>query len=246
MVITHSDKHRWEKPVLADPLEHFGKKSQAKLRSTLNKINATDIRTEIVPLTEEFFEWFTPRYIEAIGDKDNPKVHDVYGTTLGKETKKEYFSMALYEGDDILGGAIFSVYEKRFSVAYRIYDYAWRRAKLPAAPSLYTEYVINKHAYETGMSIFSHGKDRNPYGLNANIGLAGFKLQVGCKPYTPNEFEVCTLDTSTLSSDALVLELPSEGTLITRAYLIITKENEAKYEQLLKYPDLLPIEVMYR
>jgi hypothetical protein len=108
--------------------------------------------------------------------------------------------------------------------------------------------MVAVFAFDQGKTIISHGKDRNPYGLNSAIGMAGFKLSVGCRPsnVTDGTYEIHTLDTDKLTEDCLILEQPKEGTDITKAYLVTSRENGHKHLQVTKYPEQLSVEVLYR
>lgn len=250
MRVTYASHHRWTKPVVADPVALFGKNAQANMRSALKKIDTDAVRTEIRELDEAFLDWFVPLYAGHIGRKVNPKIFDIREETLGKKEhwgEKKYYSLTLTERGERLGGTIFSVVDTYFAVAYRAYADRWRHGKLRANPSLYAEYVACTHAYGLGMETISHGRDRNPYGPNANIGLAIFKLSVGCEPRKSGKYEMHALETDALTEDALILEYPGDGTdLITRAHLVTLRENEPYYAQATKYPERLAVTIHYR
>lgn len=247
MHIEYATAHKWTKPVAEDPLVHFGKNSRARMRATLKRIPDTTIRTEIRELDEAFLDWFLPLYHTRIGEKKNPVVFDIYGRTLGKPGRTyPYYALSLFEDDAPLGGTIFSMRDDRLSIAYRTYAHTWRNIQLQANPSLFTEYVIAKHAFSEGKKTIVHGKDRNPYGLNSDIGLGAFKLSVGCSPELSKVYERRALDTEALSKDAFILEYPATGTCITNAHLIISRANEEKYAQVTKYPERLAVTVAYR
>ncbi|HEU4677761.1 MAG TPA: hypothetical protein VFS75_03545 [Candidatus Paceibacterota bacterium] len=248
MKIKYASAHRWLKPVPNDALASFGKNSRARLRSALPKIAALPVRNEIAKLDEAFLERFLPRYEARIGEKRHPVVFDVRAKTLGSAKADRYYAMSLYEGDRFLGGTIFAIRKDRLAVAYRTYENAWHGARLQANPSLYVEYCLNIHAKEIGVAYIVHGKDRNPYGVNSNIGLAAFKLAAGCHAEIPRKFEIGELDTETCAEDALVLEYPGDEPRapIRRAYLVTTAETEAAWTQVVKYPHLLSVATIYR
>lgn len=248
MIIEHSNFHRWEKKTFPDPLDYFGKNNRSRIRSTLNRIDEYDISYEIKPLDNDFFVWFKPLYEHTITQKQNAKVHDIVNTTLYRtENPRQYYTLALYENGQPTGGTIFSFFNNSLSIAYRVYENEWREAKLPANPSFYTEYLICKHAHEQKVPKISHGKDRNPYGLNANIGLATYKLTVGCHPLLPEAYELIQTDTTAIQTDALIMQLPEKSTEnIRHALLVTSRETEHKYSQLFKYPDKLQVSIEYR
>lgn len=248
MKIRYASAHKWWKPVTADPLELFGKNMREKIRSTCRKIDTFDIRAETKELDEEFLSWFIPLYETRIKEKENPVVFDIRKKTLDREEKNySYYSMALYENGEPIGGTIFSARNERFSVAYRTYAHNWKYAALPANPSQYTEYLISKLASEMGKQTIIHGKDRNPYGIHSSIGLAAFKLSAGCRPRKSKVFEIKAIDTETISRDAFILEYPGDSTDdITHAYLVTSRETEAKWSHVGKYPERLSVDVIYR
>jgi hypothetical protein len=53
-------------------------------------------------------------------------------------------------------------------------------------------------------------------------------------------------DTDTLSTDALIMQLPESGEAITSGVLVTSRETESKYQQLYAYAHLLRIETVYR
>ena len=247
MNITYASEHKWLKSIGEEPLSTFGKNNRARLRSALKNIEETGIRHEIAELTQDTLDWFTPLYNEKISAKDNPKLFDIHATTIGKESKFTYYSLALFEDDTPIGATIFSERNKILSIAYRIFPSQWDKYYLQANPSLYTEYIINKHGADNGFTKLSHGRDRNPYGLNSHIGLAMFKLSVGCSAYLPTtEYQTQTLDTEELTEDVLIFEHPESDRKITKGVLVTTEENLPKYAQITKYPDQIDIETILR
>lgn len=250
MILTYPPHHRWLKATVKEPELLYGPKNSKRIRSTLLRIQDFAITHDIRPLDQDFLAWFVPMYEATIGGKKNAVVHDIYNSTLGnKESLSEYWCLSLYENGQPIGGTIIGIRSDRIMIVYRVYNQKWSSGSLQANPSLYTEYLVSSYAYNLGKSFVSHGKDRNPYGLNANIGLATFKLSVGCKAYiaTDNDdYAPLTLDTDSLDTDALILHHPENGEEITKATLVTTKAALEKYGQLLHYPNLLKVEVIYR
>ncbi len=247
MKIPYIPEHAWYKPVVEDPLSLMGKSSQAQLRSTLRHDDLSRITYSIEPLSDDILQWFTPLYTQEISNRANPKVSDIYGTTLGKESPYTYYALLLYENRQRIGATIFSERKTMLSIAYRIYPHKWSSVTLQANPSLYTEYLINTYAYERGLPKLSHGRDRNPYGVNSYIGLAAFKLSIGCTALIPaSAQEILTFDTDAATCDTLILQCPPEGRQVKQAYLICTEDTKEKYTQATKYPHLLPVETIIR
>ncbi len=250
MIIRYASAHRWLKRLDDDAFNAFGGNDKARLRSSISKIESSGITFKIEPLNDSFLEWFVPMYEKRILEKDNPTVFDIRDKTLGNPKKKDkYFSLALYENRLPCGGVIFSEKDEYVSVAYRTLENKWDKAILQARPSLYTEYLIDTYAINANKKYIIHGKDRNPYGINSSIGLANFKLSVGCKPQLPKKYAIEMIDTDELSKDALILECPeviSDNADIKKAYLVVDEAGYEKWQSLLKYSDRLAIEVIKR
>ncbi len=246
MVITYANKQRWYKELRENPLDGFGGNAQSKIKSTLKKIHFYGIEAKIRPLTRELLNEFLPIYEKEIMRKNNPRIFNVEDKTLGKASSGyPYFYLSLTENDHVLGGTIFSEKPDTLSVSYRAYGANWRHATLQAKPALYAEYVLAKKALSLGKARISHGRDRNPYGLNANIGLAAFKLSIGCRPYVPEDFELNVIDTDTIKTDALILQYPDNGeNRISKAFLVTAAETEQKWLQVTKYPEALRVEII--
>ena len=250
MEITYASAHRWRKDVVETPLNFFGKSEQIKLKGVLEKLQENKVRFQIEPLDEYFFDWWLTLYNERVRSKDNPQIFNVKEKTLGNADKtKQYFSLTLLEAGEKLGGVIFSLKESTLFFAYRTFKYDWKEARLRASPSLLAEYLLALHAKEAGMKNISHGKDKNPYGLNSGIGLASFKLSVGCFPQLVDIYEVKTLDTDQLTVDTFVLECPKELSAnadITKAFLVADDAGIEKWRSLQKYPERLKVEIINR
>lgn len=248
MQVTYPSHHRWQRDVSVDPFLHFSPRTSGKIRTALELLESAHVSYTIEPLSMTFLDSFIPLYTLQIGSKENAIVHDVYGNTLGKKDAPfPYYCLSLFEQGTFIGGTIFSLRPEQISFAYRTFNPTWKQAALKITPAYIGEYATADFASKQGLKGISHGKDRNPYGLNAAIGLATFKLSIGCQPCVPEDSEIHTLETNTLTQDALILELPPLGEhKIKKAYLVTQREHEHKYLQVTKYPDLLQVEVLYR
>ncbi len=243
MVIIHASHHSWFKSMLADSLLHYGKSDQKRLAKALTQAPLHSVKAVFGKADDAFFEWFIPRYNETITQKNNPLVFDVRGTTVDKpESKSVYKTLTLWQGDTIVGGCIFSCWEERYSIAYRIYNRSWPQSELSAHPALYGEYLMDEYTRTHHKATLTHGLDRNPYGINSAIGLAMFKLSVGCSAkLRHNHLERFEIDTDTLTTDALILHYPTIGELITEATLVCSEATLPKYSQLFTYTDRIKI-----
>lgn len=248
MKITYAKFHRWYKPVLADPAELFGKKVQKRLISSLPKIETGNIEVIIEKLTDEYIQWFTPLYQKMLQTKDQAVIHDVYNSTLGNtESKSVYWGLTLLENGKKIGGTIFGVQDDKVLTVFKTYEYSWETHIIQVGPTILAEYYLCKHAYALGKLLISHGKDRNPYGINAAIGLATFKLSMG---YRANilvgreDYQCNSISTETITEDTLILHYPKEGKEIVSATLLTKSETQDKYAQLLSYSELLDIDTI--
>ncbi len=171
----------------------------------------------------------------------------VYATVYKKDTPYSYYALILKEDGIPIGATIFSERKHTLSIAYRIYPNSWTMGSMQANPSLYTEYLINMYAAERGFTMISHGRDRNPYGPNSYVGLAGFKLSIGCAAYIPlKSIPVEEFDTDNAQCDTFIFEYPQEGRRITKGYLICSEEMCERYMQNTKYPHLIEVETIFR
>ena len=252
MEILHTDKNTWRKSALERPEVLYSKKNNKRIRSTLAKLDEFHITYEFNPLTEEFLEWFSPLYNNLIGKKKNAVLHDLYAKTLNDPNNKyEHWSLTVLQGNTSVGGAIIFTDETKLMFAYRAFNPKWPEGTLQASPSLLAEFIASTKAYQLNKKQVSHGKDRNLYGQNSDIGQLVYKLSVGYSPRLPIQkndeaLVIHKLDTSSITQDTVVLHYPKTGELITEATLITSRENEDNYNQLLHYPNLLKVDVVFR
>ncbi len=248
MQIIYASHHSWYKYSLENSLDHYGKSDQKKLNRAIVEAPLHGVRAVFAKADESFFEWFIPLYNETISQRNNPLLFDVRGTTIDKPDKKAvYKTLTLWQGDIIVGGCIFSCWEERYSIAYRIYDRNWPHHQLAANPALYGEYVMDEYTRQHKKMTLTHGLDRNPYGINSSIGLAIFKLSVGCSAkLRQSNLEKFTLDTDTLTTDTFILQYPESGEKITEATLVCLEENLSKYSQLFSYSDRITVTTLFR
>lgn len=249
-LISYPSKITWLEIVTEHADSELRKNHRARMRSLLSKLSSTTITHTVSPLTEAALDWFLPLYNSKIGQKENPNIYNIFETTIGKKNPPNYFILTLFERNIPIGGTIFSERKDKLSIAYRIYPNDWTAQTVPlqANPALYSEYLINAHAWSHGYHLISHGRDRNPYGLNANIGLALFKLSIGCTPHVPaSSYEVLSLDLDYVFQDIFVMEMPPDNNQrVERATLYASKETVDKYMPLTKYPDKVQVKVIER
>jgi hypothetical protein len=238
--------HTWVRRVSHDPFAPFGKHACAKLRSVFESHETPIFEVRIAPLTESFLDTFIPFYEAHIREKTHPHIFPIRENVLHSR-KTHHFSLSLTEGENFVGGTIFSCTERTLSIAYRAYTDTWDHTNIHASPALVAEYLLNVYAHEHAHITIIHGKDRNPYGTHSSIGVAIFKLSVGFYPFHIQKEEAVVLDTDTLTEDALILLPPKEPChRITNALLFTTPKTEHEWVQVTKYPHQLQVEVRYR
>ncbi|OGG65823.1 hypothetical protein A3I99_00045 [Candidatus Kaiserbacteria bacterium RIFCSPLOWO2_02_FULL_45_11b] len=242
----YANKHRWVKRIHPDILPDFGKSGIKKISQLLAKLGDTNISYKFSPLDEDFFTWFTPQYEKQVGSKKNFSGHNVIAKTLHRENKIfPYFSLTVFESDTPVGGVIFTLRKNRLSIAFRVFKPSWdKNPTVRCSPALLAEYLLARHALDNNLEYLAHGVDKNPYGLNASIGLAIFKLSVGCRPEIYFNHEIKDFNTAEYSTDTLVFEYKTGSKVIEEATLMTTLENLPKYEQLMKYEHLLKIKTV--
>ncbi len=252
MDIHYAAKQIWRKPTAINPEIFYSKKNTKRIRSTLSRLAEYQVSYTFVPLSEEFLHWFSPLYIELIGQKRNATLHNLHEKTLGNPTPPlEYMALTVTMGDTVLGGAIVSINGDRLMIAYRAFLPKWPTGSLQASPSLYADYVIAKIAHTLGKQQISHGKDRNLFGINSDIGQLIYKLSVGYRPQLPaqssNEpHEVLTINTDEITENTVILHYPEVGELITNATLVTKRQDEELYSQLFHYSEQLAVTILYR
>lgn len=248
MVIIHASHHSWFKNISDDCLKNYGKSDMKKLIRTINEAPQSGVKVVFGKADHTFFEWFMPKHKEAISKKFNPLLLDVRGTTIEKPGKKSiYKTLTLWQKDKIVGGCIFSCWQERYSIAYRIYDRNWPHHTLAASPALYGEYLLDEYTRSRKKNTLTHGLDRNPYGINSSIGLAIFKLSVGCNAkLRHNHLEKIELDTDQITTDTLVLHYPKHDEIIKEATLICAKQNLERYTQLFIYEDRIKVNTLLK
>lgn len=244
MSIDYTKSHYWLKSFTLDTLEPYSKSNREKLKSTIKRYSEYEIEYEVVPMTEEILTWFTPLYNEIISSKSNPVLHDIKSNTMSG--KRPYFALIMKQSGVNIGATLFSVKDWYVSIAYRVYPNNWNNEiKLRSNPSLLSDYFLSEYTKSLDIKCISHGLDRNPYGINSHIGLASFKLSIGCRAFIPSiEAEIFSFDENNITTDTLILHRPSEKIRISEATLYVIEENIDKYSHVTKYPDLLKVNIV--
>ena len=210
-------------------------KKQKELANFLTKINAHHITYEYIEPDDEFYSWFHDAYREMLSNKGNPLEFDVAAYELtDKGVPAPKRALVLYEGATRVGATIFFNFEKSLNIAFKTYVGRWpEQRSLRISPSLYSEYLLRERAQQEHREFVSLGIDRNPYGPNADIGLATFKFSAGYRPRATKKSELTTLDPTTITSDTLVFHTDTdEHQFLTKATLFAHEPD--RYEMLIK------------
>lgn len=242
MLVSHTTKQRWIKSISPSIFPDFGKNNSKKIQLLLATVGTSVITHSCELLTPDHIEWFEKKYNTILATKHNPRPFDVYATTLGKEKILfPYYILTIFENALPIGGTIFVLRPDRLSMVYRTYPSDWIQTNYKCSPALYAEFLATEYALAQNKPRLVHGIDFNPYGVHSHVGVAIFKLSVGCHAQIKSIYEKMETDLNTLPYNSLLLAYPTNGSRITEAFLIGDEETAHKYEQLFKYPDQLHV-----
>lgn len=244
MILMIPDKVSWKKDITSDSLSHYNKNIAKRILKTHTNRERDGINFVIQPVTQALLDWFVPVYTAKISQKNSPLVIDLYSKTLDK-AKKSFFILIISENDSRVGGVIFSETDTDVNIAYKIFEDGWMTSKLPASPSLYADYLLTEHGYQTNKKFISHGKDRNGYGKTSSIGLATFKISLGYKPYLPKKFILVELDTNTIECDSLYFVSQNESSEL-QGNLFTTATTKETWSRLDSYQESVSINWIIR
>lgn len=240
MLITYPHHIRWKLflDTHIDPYDFFIGSMKKRVKKTVEKLqqqNVYEFRHEIV--TKEYIERFLPIYQELISSKENPLVFDIASSiVLSDDAKYKYESVSLYQNDIFVGGVIYSNREDSFFVGYkafpRTFDFSAQ-----STPTKVAEYYLIQKAQQEKKEYMSHGKDRNRYGLYSSIGLAQFKMSIGCLPYVEEKTEIYKNVSfeSSVNTDVLVFLGDTINERITQAILFSSQDETTAKKA---YPEL--------
>lgn len=137
---------------------------------------------------------FTPTYKRLIMSRDDYRL-DPEQTILKlekMESDKAYklFWVQTESGED-LGGIVVKLALPIALIAYRAFDHELAEASGYEALDLYVEYRLRGELERGGVVELSHGNDRHPL---VQLGLSGFKLRVGARPFVSEKGEEVEID----------------------------------------------------
>lgn len=246
-IINYPAQVIWHKNITSKlPIDNFSPRHRKRLSASLKKIADLPISHQLNEVDDAFIDWFQDFYSKTINTKTNPNLGNIRETIEKYSGKSLCFGLKLYENNTVIGGAIYIHKKNRITTAFKVFLPQWEAATLPISPSLYAEYVLYSHAITHNYTTISHGQDRNPYGLNSDIGLCSFKLSLGYVPRVSSNNVTEQINTAQIKSTCLILNLPKQSELIiTEADLYIKEEEMKSAQMLLNYEETLTVRVHF-
>src|SRR3989339_475674 len=224
---------------IKDPYIFFGKKPKKRIKRSLEKINAqAEYKFKIVDVDNSFLEKFTPLYKNNINEKFTPIIYDVVDNILeNQKNGRQYKAISVFKKDEFVGGLIFSIRKNSLSAAYKVFPKELDNFKLPISPTHIAEYLFINYAINCGKEFISHGRDLNAFGFKYNIGLAIFKLSLGCIPFVSisDNNEILTLSQFPDNKDILLFIGKDIDSQINQM-ILLSKQSEDNLRE--KYKEL--------
>lgn len=221
-----------------------------RIKKTAQKLSDASLgyRFLIEDVTSSYLDQFMPLYDSFMAQKEGGTVFDVRNKiAFGQAAGKTYEAISLYENETLLGGLLYSLNDTYLGVAYRVFPHQLK-LKLPISCSYVAEQKLIERARELHKETIVHGRDRNKYGVNSSIGLAEYKIRIGCVPYISaspeNEFHLLadlkpTKDTLVFLGNRAGEEI-KDGVLFS---IFSREELQKKYGSLLKQTTI-PITIL--
>lgn len=208
-----------------------------RLQKALAALTSAGYRWEFEAISDEYLDRFVPLYEQHIGAKENGMIFDVrQKIQTGRAKGKRHESISLWKGNEFIGGQIYSIKDDALSVAYRIFPHQLA-IKLPISCSYIAERYLITRALALQKTRILHGKDHNAFGPHSAIGLAEYKLNIGCVPHisaaASNHF--CAVPELPVDQDVLIFWGTRPKQPITQATLFTSASDEltrAKYVNL--------------
>lgn len=223
---------------ISHPDGFFSAKTVGRIHRAFDQLAASPYRLVYDVVDDAYLDVFTPIYEAHIGSKKNGHIFTVKENVLSGMAKgSAYGAISLYESDTLIGGFIFSIHPKALSSAYRAFPHSLP-IKLAITISHLAEHMFFAKAIELGKTHIRHGKDRNAYGLHSNIGLAEYKMRLGCKPYISKapDNEILPFPVDCKGEDALFFLGSESGQRMNEAILVSDLSSD---DLRVKYPVLM-------
>lgn len=132
------------------------------------------------PLADELFsEWIT-LYKNHLGKKDRANIA-IDETWLSRKVEKgkKTAGLFLYHNDQLIGGNVMTLEEKKLSVGFgtaeKVTGLDWNLGAL-------LDFLTIQYGMEKGYEVVSFGQDTNLYGQHLLAGLFSYKARLGLTP----------------------------------------------------------------
>lgn len=229
--------------------DYFSSKTKKRIKKSFPLLSEAGYVFKKVQVDRAFLEIFLPLYEKLISQKERGTVFDVKKVVQeGWEKGRDYGAFALYNKKEELQGALlYSIREESLSSAYRVFPNDFI-VPLPIGLGYVCEFLFFEEAIAQEKSFISHGRDRNGYGRHSNIGLAEYKLRIGCLPFvsTSPQNELLTLDTFSGNDELYFLgQEPDEQ--MKQAFLLSAHSEislRQMYPMLFEYQSVIGLEII--
>lgn len=153
------------------------------------------------------------------------------------ENPSKYKLLSICGNDnELYGTALFSITENKLSMAFKAYrrDIPISALKHKASLDYWGEKLIREYGISSGLSIFSYGRDSQPYIGLGRIGLALYKLKAGTRPKVPalnnpgKPVETKTIDASflfSLNEPVILFNNPADDDFYQDCFLYYPKNS---------------------
>lgn len=184
---------------------------------------------------------FIPLYQTEIMSRENFTLEKetIIASILQRVTENpsKYKLLSIYSNEDELyGAALFSITGNKLGMAFKAYrrDINISALKHKASLDYWGEKLIREYGVSSGLSIFSYGRDSQPYIGLSRIGLALYKLKAGTRPKVPDltdpkkPVETKTIDVSflfSLNEPVVFFNNPAANDLYQDCFLYYPKNS---------------------
>jgi hypothetical protein len=226
--ITYPEYIYWKKDLrtITNIDQIFSKTTFKKILSTLKKVELLGYSLSTTDLDQATLVEFNALYVNHITQKINPVVYDIVPELTDLSLVCPIKIIQLRKNGVLLGGLLFLIKKNSVSSCYKFFP-ANLAQKLPISITYLAEYYFFQYAIQIKVPMLLHGMDKNCYGVNSQIGLARFKLQLGlqpmvCKRSLQNPFTSFDWDGS---REVLIFEGGEKVKTITHATLFLFKQT---------------------
>lgn len=232
-----------------DAYQPFSRSPRKKLRRSFKNFSEQDTyRFSVEPVTEQYLKMFVPLYEEYMHNKKNGIVYSVFEkVTAQMRAGGLYFSISLYKNNELAGGFIYSINKEYISTAYKVFPREFTIGDIPSSPTYMAEWMLYNDALQRKIYTIIHGRDLNVFGKNYAIGLAAFKLQLGCVPEVSQHADNEWLSTVEYQSGDVLAIFSGDAEQDQLTHLVLLSDQEEEnirqiYQDLFTQ-SILPVEI---